>query len=51
MVYGYANLIGAIFSGMTGNVDSSIEKGFSASVYLVIGGAVLWTGTKVIRDH
>jgi hypothetical protein len=49
MIYGYANLIGAIFSGMTGKVDSRIDEGLSASVYLVIGGAVLWTGTKVFE--
>lgn len=47
--YGYANLLGAIFAGMLG-ADTTMSAGnFQTGMYLAVGGAVLWTGTKVFE--
>lgn len=49
LVFGYANLLGAIFTGMVGGDTSDSAKGMELAVYVGIGGLVVWVGTKVFE--
>ncbi len=49
LVYSYVGIIGAIFSGMSGEGgDASVER-LRVGEDCMIGGGILWAGTKVFE--
>jgi hypothetical protein len=44
---GYANLLGLMFSGMSGETNGASEPGMEAGKWMAIGGCALWAGTKI----
>jgi len=47
MIMGYGNILGVMFSGMTGESNGASGAGAETGMYLAIGGAAIWAATKI----
>jgi len=48
-LYSYADMIGAVLTGMFGGDTSEISRDMEIHLYMALGGLVIWTGTRVFE--